>query len=143
MKAESNLGGLLGKASRLLSNRFNRDLQQHNLTVEQWSLLAILWSEDAQKQKALQSALLKDKATINSLVSYLVKNGFISKVKDTIDKRSSIISLTTKGRQMQSITIPIAMKNIGHAVSDIDTKDLERTISVLTQIINNLTKEKE
>ncbi len=143
MKAESNLGGLLGKASRLLSNRFNRDLQQHNLTVEQWSLLAILWSEDAQKQKALQSALLKDKATINSLVSYLVKNGFISKVKDTIDKRSSIISLTTKGRQMQSITIPIAMQNIGHAVSDIDTKDLEKTISVLTQIINNLTKETE
>jgi len=143
MKAESNLGGLLGKASRLLSNRFNRDLQQHNLTVEQWSLLAILWSEDTQKQKALQSALLKDKATVNSLVSYLVKNGFISKVKDTIDKRSSIISLTTKGRQMQSITIPIAMQNIGHAVSDIDTEDLERTLSVLTQIINNLTKEKE
>jgi len=142
MKAESNLGGLLGKASRLLSNRFNSDLHQHNLTVEQWSLLAILWSEEAQKQKALQAALLKDKATINSLVSYLVKDGFVSKVKDTIDKRSYIISLTTKGREMQSITIPIAMQNIGNAVRDIDAEDLERTVLVLTQIINNLTKDK-
>jgi len=142
MKAESNLGGLLGKASRLLSNQFNNDLQQHNLTVEQWSLLAVLWTEDAQKQKALQVALLKDKATINSLVSYLVKNGFVTKVKDTIDKRSTIISLTTQGRQMQGITIPIAIQNIGTAVRDIDTKDLEKTVLVLTQIINNLTKEK-
>ena len=142
MKAESNLGGLLGKASRLLSNQFNNDLQQHNLTVEQWSLLAVLWTEDAQKQKSLQVALLKDKATINSLVSYLVKNGFVTKVKDTIDKRSTIISLTTQGRQMQGITIPIAIQNIGTAVRDIDTKDLEKTVLVLTQIINNLSKEK-
>ena len=53
MRAESNLGGLLGKSSRLLSNQFNHDLTQHNLTVEQWSLLAVLWTEDAQKQKDL------------------------------------------------------------------------------------------
>jgi len=143
MKAESNLGGLLGKASRLLSNQLNTDLKQHNLTMPQWSLLAVLWSENAQKQKALEATLLKDKATINSLVSYLVKNGFISKVKDTIDKRSYIISLTTKGKEMQSITIPIAMKNIGKAVSDIDAEELERTILVLKQIINNLTKERK
>jgi len=141
MKAETNLGGLLGKASRLLSNRFNHDLQQHNLTVEQWSLLAVLWSDDTQKQKALQSSLLKDKATINSLVSYLVKNGFVTKMKDSIDKRSTIISLTPKGKQMQNITIPIAMQNIGNAVSGINTEDLDKTIFVLTQIINNLTKE--
>ena len=142
MRAESNLGGLLGKAQRLLSNRFNADLQKHNLTVEQWSLLAVLWSQDAQRQKELQLALLKDKATINSLVTYLVKNGFVSKVKDTIDKRSFIISLTTKGKEMQSTTIPIAMQNIGSATENIKTEDLERTILVLKQIINNLTKEK-
>ena len=66
MKAESNLGGLLGKVSRLLANEFNNSLSQHQITVEQWSLLAVLWVEDGQKQKELQSALLKNKATINS-----------------------------------------------------------------------------
>ena len=106
MRAESNLGGLLGKSSRLLSNQLNYDLTQHNLTVAQWSLLAVLWSEDAQKQKELQAALLKDKATINSLVSYLVKNGFVMKKRDSVDKRSFVISLTSKGRSMQEITIP-------------------------------------
>ena len=142
MKAESNLGGLLGKASRLLSNQFNSDLTQHNLTVEQWSLLAVLWSEDAQKQKALQSSLLKDKATINSLVSYLVKNGFVTKKQDSFDRRSFIISLTKQGKAMKEITIPLAMRNIGMAIESISPSDLEITIKVLNQVIINLTKEK-
>ena len=142
MKAESNLGGLLGKSSRLLSNHFNSDLTQHNFTVEQWSLLAVLWSEDAQKQKDLQAALLKDKATINSLVTYLVKSGFVLKKQDSTDRRSFIISLTQLGKKMKEVTIPIAMQNIGIVIEDISSSDLEITIKVLKQIIINLTKEK-
>jgi len=142
MKAESNLGGLLGKASRLLSNQFNSDLLQHDLTVEQWSLLAVLWSEDSLKQKELQKALLKDKATINSLVNYLLKNAFIHKEQDIVDKRSYIITLTPKGKRMQHVTIPLAMKNIGKAIDGIDASELETTVKVLNQIINNLTKER-
>ena len=142
MRAESNLGGLLGKSSRLLSNQFNSDLTPLGLTVEQWSLLAVLWSDDAQKQKDLQAVLLKDKATINSLVSYLVKNGFVMKKRNSADKRSFVISLTSKGRAMQEITIPLAMKNISKAIEGIDENALMITVKVLTQIIDNLTKEK-
>ena len=142
MKAESNLGGLLGKASRLLSNQFNNDLLAHDLTVEQWSLMAVLWSKDGQKQKELQKVLLKDKATINSLVNYLLKNGFINKEQDIVDKRSFIISLTSKGKTMQHVTIPLAMKNIAKATDGIDASELETTVKVLNQIIINLTKER-
>ena len=142
MKAESNLGGLLGKSSRLLSNQFNLDLSQHNLTVEQWTLLAVLWGEDDLKQKDLQATLLKDKATINSLVSYLVKNGFVSKKQNVIDRRSFVISLTQRGRAMQQITVPLAIQNIGRAIDGIDSSEVETTVKVLNQIINNLTKER-
>ena len=141
MKAESNLGGLLGKASRLLSNTFNNALLTHGLTVEQWSLLAILWDEDNKSQKALQLTLLKDKATISSLINYLGKSDFISKTQDKKDKRSFIISLTSKGRRIQGVTIPIAIESIGMAIKRINKNDLEITHKVLNQIIINLTKE--
>ena len=142
MKAESNIGGLLGKASRLLSNELNNSLSEHKLTVEQWSLLAVLWTQDGQKQKELQQELLKDKATINSLVSYLLKDGFITKKRNEYDKRSFIISLTQKGKEMQKHTIPLAMQSISMSIVDIDADALQTTTKVLTQIINNLTKEK-
>jgi DNA-binding MarR family transcriptional regulator len=141
MKAESNLGGLLGKSSRLLANHFNNDLNKHALTIAQWSLLAVLWDRDHQSQKELQEELLKDKATITSLITYLIKSGFISKSKDINDKRSYIVSLTDKGRSIQKVTIPIAIQNITLATQGITQRDLETTSKVLTKVIINLTKE--
>jgi len=142
MKAESNLGGLLGKSSRLLANIFNAKLVGLGLTVEQWSLLAVLWSEDSQSQKSLQEALLKDKATINSLVKYLLDGGFILKVQDEKDRRSFIISLSDKGRAIQGESIPFAIESIGLATEGISKEALATTTQVLQEIIINLTKDK-
>ena len=95
MKAESNVGGLLGKSSRLLSYQFNTALKTYDLTVEQWSLLAVLWDKDVQKQK-----------------------------------------------EMQKLTIPVAKENIAIAIQGVDPQELKIMMKVLTQIIDNLTKEK-
>jgi len=143
MKAENNIGGLLGKSSRLLSNNFNSDLKALGITVEQWTLLAVLWEKNNLSQKELQEALLKDKASVNSLVSYLIKSGFITKKKSTEDKRSFIVSLTTKGEEIKMQTIPLAMKNISLAIHNIDKNELATFVKVCTQIIRNLTEEKK
>ena len=143
MNIESNLGSLLGKSSRLLANHLNNRLNSINLTVEQWSLLALLWINDNQSQKSLQLALLKDKATINSLINYLLKDGFVTKNPSTIDKRSLIVSLTQKGRKIQSASMPMAIKSIEQATENIDKQELQITLKVLNQIISNLTKDKK
>ena len=141
MNAQSNLGGLLGKSSRLLANAFNNDLSEHALTIGQWTLLALLWDRDHQSQKEIQEELLKDKASVTSLVSYLIKNGFISKKQNSSDKRSFIVSLTQKGKDVQAKTVPIAIQNITTATQSINSEELAITTKVLTQIITNLTQE--
>jgi len=143
MNIEYNLGSLLGKSSRLLANNLNNSLREINLTVEQWSMLALLWSNDNQTQKSLQETLLKNKATINSLVTYLIKDNFITKKVSQTDKRSSIVSLTKKGKEMKTHTIPIAVNSILLATEGIDKQELQTTFKVLEQIINNLTKDKK
>ena len=143
MKAENNIGGLLGKSSRLLSNNLNTDLNKLNLTVEQWSLLAVLWDTNGISQKELQEALLKDKASINSLIKYLIKNGFITKKQSEHDKRSFLVSLTKKGEKVKEESIPLAMKNIMKAVDGIQKEELDIFVKVTTQIIQNLTKDKK
>ena len=143
MKLESNLGSLLGKSSRLLANNLNHALSDIHLTVEQWSLLVLLWAEDNQSQKSLQLSLLKDKATINSLINYLLKDGFIVKKPSTIDKRSFIVSLTQEGKEIKSTSVPMAIKSIQIATKDIEEEELQTTLKVLDKIINNLTKDKK
>ena len=138
MEAESNLGGLLGKSSRLMSNKLNKELTKYQLTTEQWSLLALLWSKNDRTQKSLQNELLKNKSTINSLVNYLIKNGFITKKQDTKDKRNTIISLTPLGMEVQLPTIMSAQSVIMEAIMDINKDDLEITKKTLLKIIKNL-----
>ncbi len=140
MKAENNIGGLLGKSSRLLSNNLNSDLTKLGLTVEQWSLLAVLWDRNNISQKELQETLLKDKASINSLVNYLIKNGFICKEQSLQDKRSFIVSLTKKGKEVKDESVPLAIKNIMKATDGIKKEELDIFVKVTTQIIKNLTK---
>ena len=140
MKAENNIGGLLGKSSRLLSNNLNSDLTKLGLTVEQWSLLAVLWDRNNISQKELQETLLKDKASINSLVNYLIKNGFIYKEQSLQDKRSFIVSLTKKGKEAKDESVPLAIKNIMKATDGIKKEELDIFAKVTTQIIKNLTK---
>jgi len=142
MKAENSIGGLLGKSSRLLSNRFNSELTSIGLTVQQWTLLAVLWEKSPQTQKSLQEELLKDKASINSLVGYLVQNGFVLKERNPKDKRSFLISLTQKGEDIKNESIPMAMSSIALAIEGIDKSDLEIFTKVTKEIIINLTKEK-
>jgi len=142
MELKNNIGGLLAQASRLLSNKLNSRLVQHNLTAEQWSLLAVLWIKNHQKQKDLEQTLLKKKATINSLINYLIKSDFIEKNQDNVDKRSFIISLTKKGREIKQLTLPLAQQCIAEAKEGIQPDDLETTLKVLNQIIDNLTKDK-
>lgn len=142
MNLENNMGMLLAKASRLLSNKLNNRLVKHNLTSEQWSLLATLWNKDHQKQKDLEQILLKNKATINSLVSYLIKSEFIEKNQSIVDKRSFIISLTKKGKDIKPLTLPLAQQSITEAKDGINPDDLKTTLKVLNQIINNLTQGK-
>ena len=138
MEAESNLGGLLGKSSRLMTNKLNKELINYNLTAQQWSLLALLWSENNRTQTSLQKELLKNKATVNSLVNYLIKNEFITKNKDEKDKRSVIISLTALGKCIEAPTIISAKKIISKATKEIDKEALEITKKTLLQIITNL-----
>ena len=142
MKAENSIGGLLGKSSRLLSNRFNSELTSIGLTVQQWTLLAVLWERSPQTQKSLQEELLKDKASINSLVGYLVQNGFVLKERNPQDKRSFLISLTQKGVDIKNESIPMAMSSIAVAIDGIEKSDLEIFTKVAKEIIINLTEEK-
>ena len=60
MRAEDSLGGLLGKSSRLMRNQLHHNLQQVEccITVEQWVLLASLWSEDGVSPRVLSERLL-------------------------------------------------------------------------------------
>ena len=78
---------LIGKSSRLLRNNLSQKLsvEKLGLTTEQWIILQIL-SNGSKNQKELGLITLKNKASINSLISNLLKLGFVTKIVSKTDK---------------------------------------------------------
>jgi len=134
-------GELLGKASRLLSNRLSNRLAESNagVTSEQWILLQIL-KENPKTQKELCEITLKNKSSINSLISNLIKSNFVTKTVLTSDKRNTLISISELGIKVKKESNKIALETIERATNGFSENEIEQLNSYLTRIKNNLNR---
>ena len=130
---------LIGKSSRLLSNNLSQKLsiEKLGLTTEQWIILQIL-SNGSKSQKELGLITLKNKASINSLISNLLKLGFVTKIVSKTDKRKTIISTTDIGKKIRNKANKIASYSINEALDGFLTDEVKQLNEFLNRINNNL-----
>ena len=135
-------GELIGKSSRLLTNSLSQNLlfSSTRITSEQWILLQIL-SKGAKNQKELGKITLKTKATINSLVSYLLKSELIIKTNSKLDNRYTILSISKKGLITIKETNEYALKSIEQATDNFSKEEIKELNKYLSRIIINLNNE--
>jgi len=135
-------GELIGKSSRLLTNSLSKNLLESKtgITSEQWVVLQILL-KGSKNQKELSEITLKTKATINSLVSYLLKSDLIIKTKSNIDNRNTILSISEKGINVIDQTKLNALKSIKQATNNFSKKEIKELNKYLLRIITNLIKQ--
>ena len=134
---------LIGKSSRLLSNNLSQKLsaEKLGLTTEQWIILQIL-SGGSKSQKELGLITLKNKASINSLISNLLKLGFITKEISKTDKRKTIISTTDSGTIIKNKVNAVASISINEALNGFSADEIKQMNEYLNRINNNLIKKK-
>ena len=134
-------GELIGKTSRLLRDNLSKHLIESEVyvTTEQWIILQIV-RYGSKNQKELSEITLKTKATINSLISYLLKADLIIKTTSNLDKRSKDISITKKGLQIIKQSNISASKSIKRATNGFSENEIQELNSYLTRIQNNLLK---
>ena len=133
---------LIGKSSRLLNNNLSQKLSlaKLKLTTEQWIILQII-SGGSKTQKELGTITLKNKASINSLISNLLKLEYVAKVISKTDRRKTIISITTVGNNIRKQAEKIASISINEALEGFSFNEIEQAIIFLAKINDNLLKE--
>jgi len=134
-------GELLGKTARLLNNNLSLKLAQSqtNITAEQWIILQIIL-DGPKSQKQLGEITLKNKSSINSLISKLLKANYITKVISLSDKRTTIISITKSGILARKRALVVANQTINEATLDITDIEINQLNELLQRINNNLLK---
>lgn len=140
-KVDNNLNIIIGKASRLMSNRLSKNLADYNVTSEQWTILASLWKKNGQTQQDLANIANKNKASITHLIDNMEKRNLVYRQADEGDRRNNFIFLTEEGKDMQESLSKIVKKSIKEITKGIDKKDMKLTKKVLKKIIENLVTE--
>lgn len=139
---ENFIGYLIKSSGRAFANSVNAKIKELGLpiTVEQVGIIFRLFFFPGSTQKEIAEFFFKDKTTITRILGTMERNDLLVRVPSETDKRTNLLYLTNKGKELQGVLAKVAMGTSQEAVKGVDEKELEIAKKVLKQIRENLEK---
>lgn len=136
---DQSIGYLVGRLSRAIIKRLSKKFQDAGIDVsyEQWSILVHLYRQDGQTQQALAQIAVKDKAAITRLLNGLEKKNIVLRITDRNDKRSNLVYLTNKAKELKSHLVGFVEEMLGEAAQGIDPDEMARCRATINNIFTN------
>lgn len=132
------LGFILNVTNSKVKNELCRNLKPYDITPEQWGLINILFNEDGISQRELSEKSFKDQPTTTRILDNLEVKGLIKRQINPEDRRTFMIFLTDKGRNLRDTLLPIAKKTIQKALTGFKEEEIDQLKMWLNKIYNNL-----
>ena len=129
-----SVGFLLAKAYQRACVIFKEEFEGHDLTPQQFGLLGFLWQEDGVTQAELSAKSHIDRTTMGGLIDRLEKEGLVMRCSHPEDRRAYRICLTEKGRSLEKVLTPLAIKAQDHFIAKLNHQEIETLKSLLEKI---------
>jgi MarR family transcriptional regulator, organic hydroperoxide resistance regulator len=130
---------LLNRVGFALVASFTGDaLKAHDLSIEQWRVLAALSNNGDQRQVDLSAMTSIDASTMSRLVGRLVRDGLVTRSRSRVSNREVVVALSAKGRALVGKLIPIALALEKKASAGLSAKELAEAKRLLTRMYGNL-----
>lgn len=98
----------LNKVRRRIHRYYESELAPFNITPVQFYVLSVLWDKDELKFKDLALRLDMDGSTLTGILDRMETRGFIERKTDPEDRRSILVFLTDKSKEIRPDMIIIA-----------------------------------
>lgn len=95
------------RAARSLARRFDEVFRPFGLTNGQFSLLMSLNRPDPPPMGPVASLLAMDRTTLTAALKPLERRGLVKVSADPSDRRSRVLILTAKGRNLLASAVPV------------------------------------
>ncbi|MCB1756881.1 MAG: MarR family transcriptional regulator [Gammaproteobacteria bacterium] len=137
---EKSLGHWVKRFYLLSSREVDVALRPYDLGRTQWYILFHVDKAGELPQRALQTILEIESATLTPLVSALVRKGWLEQIPSLDDRRTKNLALTASGaRHFRSVPNPIVQAR-KKAFAGLDARDVENARRVIEQAVHNLEK---
>ena len=104
-------------AARLITQAYTPILTALGITYPQYLVLMVLWEKDNQPVNDIARRLLLETNTVTPLLQRMEKLGIVSRKKGEFDKRQQIVSLTTKGKELEEEAYAKVPSGMGEQLS--------------------------
>lgn len=145
----NNLGYLIIKTAKLVKWDFNNTLANEGITSAQWGLIRDIYAneklcsnENDKLQRLTPAAIAErlhaDRPTVSCMIERLVKQGWAYRISNPNDRRSQIILLTEKTKELMPKLECMSEKIVERAMQGFAASEKEQFKQYLVRIIENL-----
>ncbi|KKM11702.1 MarR family transcriptional regulator [Clostridiales bacterium PH28_bin88] len=131
---EESLGFLLAKNHQRAASLFREALEPYDITPPQFATLAILWRQDGLSQTKLCSLANMDRTTLGGIIDRLEKQELAVRKDDPEDRRTYLIYLTPKGKDLQNILSQVAEKTNKTISANLTLAEKEQLVKLLKKM---------
>lgn len=139
----SNIIYLCGEFSHLFHQLLTKEFKDNKIlvTVEQFSILAMLFYNDGISQQTVSDVSGRDKTTVARVVSIMERDNLITRATNKDDNRGKLIFLTKKGRAIQQRAVGISGNLYMKALRNLKDSQLKAAIKTMSLMKANLSNE--
>jgi MarR family transcriptional regulator, organic hydroperoxide resistance regulator len=112
----------------------------HDIAPSHGDILYILDKKGNLHLHDITRLSLKDKSTITSVINHLEKNGYVTKVRDSRDKRLVNIEVTEKARAIRLALIKISDKMNAQMFEGLSAEEKATLFNLMARISHNVDK---
>ncbi|HYW30922.1 MAG TPA: MarR family winged helix-turn-helix transcriptional regulator [Gemmatimonas sp.] len=131
---EDFLGYLLSRAAGVVRGRTDATVRELGLTSHALGFLLLLRAQPESSQSAVASRLGMDRTTMSQLVESQVREGLVSRVPDSADRRNNRLSLTDAGHSilMEASARAFAVeRTLTAGLSEVEVKTLRAFLEAM------------
>ncbi|PSM20185.1 MarR family transcriptional regulator [Nitratireductor sp. StC3] len=127
------------RASRMIESELRERLKRDfNSTLPRFDVMAALYrAPDGMLMSDLSRFLLVSNGNVTGIVDRLVSDGFVSRARRDGDRRTSIVTLTERGRDEFQRMARVHEDWIGDLLGDVDEADAKRLSTMLKSFRSN------
>ena len=131
---------LAGVLSRLHLQAMQARLAAHKTSAAQLPVLQCLWQQDGLTQSQICRTLRVEQPTLANTISRMVRDGLVRKVKDTNDRRQTILRLTPRAKELEQVLNLAAAEVLTAALQGFDSLMLDQYMYMTRRMIANMEK---
>lgn len=122
------------RAHTKIRNKEQVYINEHDLTMNQFAVLEVLYHRGNLTIGSITKLILSTPGNLTVVIRNLKRDGFILSLKDPLDKRASILSITQKGEDIIETMFDGHANNLKEHFDVLNDAELDTLFSLLRKL---------